>query len=192
MAGKRFDLLPLAPGYIYIQAVACQGQSDCGELADFCQLSGQAGQLWKRRGGVQLFGVIVCCFRLVQRTLPQPAGQGRVLSLPGQVQLGEGAWPPKRLVLAQEGVQGLEAAEQLVIFERAGSGHGQIRKRGCDQPRYTGSTALAGVYAQPAFQLLERLHQHEGDHQVHHTSGEEDLYRHVGARNDGPGHADDV
>ncbi|MNG28128.1 hypothetical protein D3C84_1133450 [compost metagenome] len=30
VAGKRFDLLPLAPGYIYIQAVACQGQSDCG------------------------------------------------------------------------------------------------------------------------------------------------------------------
>ncbi|MNP64475.1 hypothetical protein D3C76_1599750 [compost metagenome] len=30
VAGKRFDLLPLAPGHIDIQTMTCRGQSDCG------------------------------------------------------------------------------------------------------------------------------------------------------------------
>ena len=92
--GEGFDLLPLASRDIHVQTMAGRVQASIGQLAQSGQLRGASGQLCEGRWRRQLFGILLDGFGLFQGALAQPGGEFRVLGLPVQMQLSEGARAP--------------------------------------------------------------------------------------------------
>ena len=104
--GEGFDLLPLAAGDGYVEAMRGGGQVGFREVAECRKLSGLLGQL-RERGGQRGSGGVG--FGVCQGALAQVGGKLGVGGFPGQLQAGEGARFPQLLVLDQELVEGLEA-----------------------------------------------------------------------------------